>query len=265
MGTSLIIWRYPCGPRGGIWPGISNYARRARGKTFSGRGATREIFVIRQLCVAATFVCALQICPPARSQDTTAQQPPPSLGDIARKYREEKAEKDKKQTTAKIFTNDGLMTGRDGTPLVIGMPGGMPGQAGNRQADTTYVDALQALNGAMQKIDLLEATDRATLIKNATGGNDADFPGRREWEDRLVSAQHEYVAHGREVILSTKELMLEAKKLNDEHPGLAENDPRVVSLMTKLKDKNNEAQKMATEFRAIVQEGKDRAAQASGH
>ena len=78
-------------------------------------------------------------------------------------------------------------------------------------------------------------------------------------------ARQGYVVHGKELIQSTKALMLDAKTLHDAQPNLPEDDPRVKSFTARLQAKMNEAQKMTADFKAVVDEGRDRAVQAVGH
>jgi hypothetical protein len=245
--------------------------------------ATQEGFVIRNIrisarfavCIAVTFVLALQICPAAWSQDPPPSQTPPpqttppqqttappSLGDVARKYREEKAAQDKNQATPKnTFTNDGFMSGKGGELLGAGVPS----IAGNQGAGSAFADAMAKMDDAIQKLDQLGSLDHAALFNMATQGISADFPGRKAWEDRLVAARQGYVVHGKELIQSTKALMLDAKTLHDAQPNLPEDDPRVKSFTARLQAKMNEAQKMTADFKAVVDEGRDRAVQAVGH
>jgi len=211
--------------------------------------------------VAATFILILQVCPVARSQEAPPPTAPPSLGDVARKNREEKAAREKNNPSTKTtFTNDDLFSGKGG-----GLYGVGAAPSGSSAGPLGYADAMASLNFALRALDMLDGIDSATLIKNATNGNTADFPGRREWEARLVSARRYYVDHGREMMNGLKSLMLEAKTLHDTQPDLPESDPRVQALEAKLKAANIEATKVANDFRTLIQEGRDKATQASAH
>jgi hypothetical protein len=214
------------------------------------------------ISVAVVLAISLQICPVVRSQDPPQQTPPPaSLGDVARKNREEKAAKDKNQATPKnTFTNDGLMSGKSGALLGPGVTTA----AGSGGTGSVFSDAFANMDEATEKLDALGALDNATLFRNATQGITVDFPGRKDWEERMVVARQNYVLHGKELIQSARALMMQAKTLHDAQPNLSEDDPRVKSFMAALQTKTSEAQKMAAEFKAIVAEGHDRAAQAAG-
>jgi len=219
--------------------------------------------------VALVLAIALQICPVVRSQDPPPQQtnppqttPPPSLGDVARKYREEKAAKDKNQATPKnTFTSEGTASGKGGTLLSPGLTSA----AGSGGTGSEFSDALTKMDDATEKLDALAALDHATLFSNATQGITVDFPGRKEWEDRLLAARQVYVTQGKELIQSVKTVMMQAKTLHDAQPNLPEDDPRVKSFLATLQSKMSDAQKLAADFKAIVDEGHERAARAVAH
>lgn len=202
--------------------------------------------------VAAMLMVGLQICPVVRSQD-----PPPTLGDVARKYREEKAAQDK-ATPKNTFTNEGLVSGK-GTLLGAGAPDVAASQA----TGSAFNDAIAKLDEAMQKLDLLGTLDRANLFNAATGGISSNFPGRKGWEDRMLAARQNYVVHGKELIQNNKTLMLQAKALHDAQPNLAQSDPRVQSFEAKLRANMDAAERLESDFKAVVMEGHDRAAQAA--
>jgi hypothetical protein len=222
--------------------------------------------------IAAALLAALQISPVARSQDppptqTTTQSqtaPPPSLGDLAKKYREEKAAQDKNQATPKnTFTNEGLVSGKSGSLL----GSDVANVAANRGSEpaTAFTKALANIDDAIQKLDALGAMDHDTLFKTATQGIIVDFPGRKDWENQMIVARQNYVVHGRELLQSTKALFMDAKALHDAQPNLPATDPRVTSFTTKIQAKMADAQRMEAEFKMVVDEGHDRALKAAGY
>jgi hypothetical protein len=215
------------------------------------------------ISVAVVLAIALQICPVVRSQDPPPQQaPPPSLGEVARKNREEKAAKEKNQATPKhTFTNDGLSSGKGAALLGPGVASA----AASGGTGSEFSDAFVKMDDATEKLDALGVLDRTTLINNATQGITADFPGRKAWEDRLVVARDNYVVHGKELISSTKAVMMNAKTLHDAQPNLSEDDPRVKSFLATLQTKMSEVQRLAADFKAIVDEGYQRSSQAARH
>jgi hypothetical protein len=216
--------------------------------------------------LAAMLMIGLQVCPVARSQDPPPAQnpptqqatPPPSLGDVARKNREEKAAQGK-ATPKNTFTNDGLVSGKGGL-----LGAGAPDVVASGGTGSAFNDAIAKMDEAMQRLDLLGSLDRATLLNISTGGNSADFPGRKAWEDRMLAARQNYVVHGKELIQGSKTLMLQAKALHDAQPNLPANDPRVQAFEAKLRTNMEAADKLESDFKAVAMEGHDRAAQA-GH
>jgi len=216
--------------------------------------------------VAVVLAIALQICPVVRSQDPPPQQtaPPPSLGDIARKNREDKAAKDKSQATAaKTFTNDDVMSGKSGGLLGASVPS-MTGNHG-AQSGSAFEKAIANMDEAIHKLDELGAMDHDALFKTATQGIVVDFPGRKEWETRMIAARQNYVVHGRELLQSTKALFVDAKALHDAEPNISESDPRVKSFVAKVQTKMKDADRMEGDFRAVAEEGRERAAKAAGY
>jgi hypothetical protein len=212
--------------------------------------------------IAAALLVALQICPVARSQDPPPTQtaPPPSLGDLARKYREEKAAQDK-ATPKNTFTNEGLVSGKSGSLLGPGISD----VTAPRSTGDAFADAMARMDDAAKKLDLLGTLDHANLFNLALQGISVDFPGRKIWEDKLVAARQNYVVHGKELIRNTQSLMLDAKSLHDAQPNLPQTDPRVQSFVNKLKANMSAADKLEADFQAVVEEGHARAMQASGH
>jgi hypothetical protein len=214
--------------------------------------------------IAAVLIAALQICPVVRSQDPPPTQtaPPPSLGDLARKYREEKAAQDKNQATPKnTFTNEGLVSGKTGSLLGPGVSD----VATTHSTGNAFADAMARMDDAAQKLDLLGTLDHANLFNLALQGSSVDFPGRKAWEEKLVAARQNYVVHGKELIRNTQALMLDAKNLHDAQPNLPQTDPRVQSFVNKLKANMSAADKLEADFQSVVEEGHARAMQASGH
>jgi hypothetical protein len=208
--------------------------------------------------IAAMLMMGLQICPVARSPDPppAQQTAPPSLGDVARKNREDKAAQNKTQATSKnTFTNDGLVSGKGGL-----LGASAPDVVASGGSGSAFNDAIAKLDEAMQRLDLLGSLDHANLFSIATGGASVDFPGRKGWEDRMLAARQNYVVHGKELIQGSKTLMLQAKALHDAQPNLPANDPRVQSFEAKLRANMEAADKLEAEFKAVAMEGHDRAA-----
>ena len=203
-------------------------------------------------------------------QDQQAQQPP-SLGDVARKYREEKAEREKNSSQpGVVYTNEGILPVGGANALGMGaaanaaQPGrDVAGRSGSASDPLTgYAGVVATLDSSMAKINALAAADRAALISAVLKENNVDFPGRKQWENRLMQSRDYYVAHARQLIDQMRELMAQAKALHDAEPNLSEDDPRVQSLMSKIREVTNAAQPLANDFKSVVELGQALAKQA---
>jgi hypothetical protein len=205
----------------------------------------------RSLRFIAAFLFALALCVPGHAQNS------PSLGDLARQ-----AQKDKSKTPAKkVFTNDDLSSGSSsGAGNASSGLGtiGAPTAAGQHAAGPTAEQAVAQLEGFINQIDDL---DRATLVKNALQGVDSDFPGRSKWEQRLFAAKKMYVARGQELLQNARQIQAAAESLR----GVQDpNDPRVKDLTNRLQALVRDGTRSDAAFQAVILEGRDLAAQASG-
>ena len=199
----------------------------------------------------------MMVCPMARSQDPPPAQQvaPPSLGDVARKYREEKAAQDK-ATPKNTFTSEGIVSGKGGL-----LSAGAPDVAASGGSGSVFNDAIAKMDAATQKLDLLGSLDRANLMTIATDGVTADFPGRKAWEDRMLGARQYYVVRGKELLQSSRAVMFQMKALHDAQPNLSPSDPRVQAAVTKLRADMQAAERLESDFKAVAMEGHDLAAQ----
>jgi hypothetical protein len=107
--------------------------------------------------------------------------------------------------------------------------------------------------------------DHDTLFKTATQGIIVDFPGRKAWENQMIAARQNYVVHGRELLQSAKQLVLDAKALHDAQGDLPPSDPRVKSFVSAMQMKMKQAEQMEADFKAVVEDGHDRAMKAAGY
>ena len=204
------------------------------------------------------------------------QQQSLSLADAARKYREEKAEKEKNGSTpTKVYTNEGVLPNSGANALGIGpIPstthaiGGGTGRGGQGSASSqaegmaSLENAEAKLDTALNVIDALSVVDRETMVNTILKGDTADFPGRKQWEDRLMAGRDYYVVHGRQLIQGMKQLLANMKALALAEPNVSENDPRVLSFMRKVQAGYTDAQKTADDFKRLVEEGPALAKQA---
>jgi hypothetical protein len=230
--------------------------------------------VIRHSHLLASLIIFAGLSPAAWSQDPPPQQnqqtqAPPSLGDVARKAREEKAAREKNGTEPKkVYSNEGVIPTGGMNPLgtePIGNPAqplsGGAGRGGSGSG-TSPAEGLASVENADAKLDnaltiinSLAGVDRATMVSTILKGNNSNFPGRKQWEDRLMAGRDYYVVHGRQLILEMKRLLAEAKQLALTEPNLNENDPRLQTLMRKVKEGYADAQKTADDFKKLVEEG----------
>jgi hypothetical protein len=199
-------------------------------------------------------------------QSQQAQQPA-SLADVARKYREEKAAKEKSGAPqGVVYTNEGVLPKGAGdafgfwTPPSGNPASGTGAKKGAQRSisaeDMASLDKAEGkLDQAMQVLNSLAAVDRATLAYAVLEGNNADFPGRKQWEDRLMAGRDYYVSHGRQLIQMMSQSMAYAKSLATAEPDLTESDPRVQALMARMKALTTDSQKTGEDFKRLVEEG----------
>jgi hypothetical protein len=207
--------------------------------------------------------------PPQAAPPPATPQQPPSLGDVARKVREEKAAKEKSGAhPGTLYTNEGILPTGGANALGMGpapnstqLVGGGSGRGG-AGSGTSPEEALAGLENAQAKLDnalviinSLAEVDRATMVNTILKENNSDFPGRAQWEERLMAGRDYYVRHGRQLILEMKQLLANAKALAISEPNVSENDPRVQMLMRKIREGYSDAQKTADDFKKLVEEG----------
>jgi hypothetical protein len=208
--------------------------------------------------------CALALvaCSSARAQDS--QPSSPSLGDLARQAQKDKDKDKANKTAAKVLTNDDLPSGSSGDPSALG-PGFdqlsmQPQPAGSKTgANPLPAEKLANLEAFIAQV---ESMDRATLVRSVMKGNDADFPGRAKWEDRLVAAKETYVVQFRELIQKAKQIVADSDSLKGTQDP---NDPRVKEMGARLQNLIRDAVQTNAALQAVVIEGRDLAAQPAAH
>jgi hypothetical protein len=198
----------------------------------------------RPLRLLLLAVLALSFSPAVCAQD-----PPPSLGDVARKNREEKQ---KNQTPSKAtITNDDLVSGR-----LLGSANSLDSSKSSADPTATF----EHTEGIIRKV---QAMDSATLFNVALQGNDWNFPGRHEWEARLLQARQAYVVHGFDLLRQLRQTWESAKALDASQPGgVPASDPRAQALFAKIKALIQECVRTDAAFQAVFLEGRDLAKQA---
>jgi len=193
---------------------------------------------------------------PCRAQDQTQDQaqPQPSLADVARQARKDKEKNAAKSKT--VITDDTL-------PSSKGL-GGLAGDLGGSQGrvdSSAMAKALAKVEEAEAGLKQLQTLDRATLAKAVLLDNDADFPNRRAWEDKLVAAKEHYVSHEGELIAELKQIVAQVQSRQGSGK-LDPNDPSSQQMKNRLLDIVQDALRTEQEYRGVVMEGWDLAKQA---
>ena len=178
-------------------------------------------------------------------------QDEPSLGDVARQVRSQKNSAQPKT----VITNDDLSPASAGSLFGRGEPAGPNGLA-KPESNTSPDSSLAAWESSVKYVQSL---DRAALVSLALQGVRTDFPGRGNWENRLLTGRQAYVSQGQELLQRARQLQASAEELKSAHADAK--DPRVKELMANLGVLVKEAFRADAEFRAIVLEGRDLARQ----
>jgi hypothetical protein len=206
----------------------------------------------RNLSFIAVSFFALVFCAPGRAQDS------PSLGDLARQ-----AQKNKTNTPAKkVLTTDDISTGSSSgsglgsTGLGSVAAPAAPAASGTPSAPPSPQQATGQMEALINKIAALSRTE---LVQGALQGMDVDFPGRKEWEQRMVSAQQTYVARGRELLQRAEQIQASAESLK----GIQDpNDRRVRDFTNRMKALVQDGTSLDAAFQAVILEGRDLAGHA---
>jgi hypothetical protein len=208
---------------------------------------------------------------PAPSPSQSAAPPPAqSLGDIARQVRSEKNSAPPK----KVFTNDNLSSDPGIMDLRLtesaeakSSPGIAPASSSAAVPSSAPSSSLTQLKSSLDKMDAmlnqLDSMDRAALVKSVLQNNDVNFPGRADWEQRLLAARQANVTQGRELTQYARQLMAVAQMMDAAH--VPPSDPRMIDLEAKLKQFAQDYGRSGAAFQAAVAEGRDLAKQTSSH
>jgi len=193
---------------------------------------------------------------PCRAQDQTQDQaqPQPSLADIARQARKDK---EKNAANSKTVITDDTLPSSKGLGGLAGDLGGSQG----RVDSNAMAKALAKVEEAEAGLKQLQTLDRATLAKAVLLDNDADFPNRRAWEDKLVAAKEHYVSHEGELIAELKQIVAQVQSRQGSGK-LDPNDPSSQQMKNRLLDIVQDALRTEQEYRGVVMEGWDLAKQA---
>ena len=182
-------------------------------------------------------------------------QDEPSLGDVARQSRSQKSNSQSKN----VITNENLPSGS--AISVFGRPESAdPASPGKASGGASPEAALERAESAVK---FVESLDRATLIKLALDGDQTNFPGRAEWENRMVAARETYVSRLRDLLRRGRQFLASAQALDAAHAD--PHDPRVKELTNEVSEYVKECVEVDADFQAVIKEGKDLAHRASNH
>lgn len=201
----------------------------------------RYVIVISALAMSLLFSAQAH----AQAQDS------PSLGDVARQAKKEKADK----PVAKVFTNDDMSTGTYAAPSAAS-PGASSGktQSASRESAGAAVSPTEAVERLQSALDHLASLDRRSLALEVLDGNGNNFAGRAAWEEKLFAAKQDFVAQTTYALQKAKEIAVSGQALKDAQDA---NDPRVKALAAKLGQLVQETQKNAAAFHAVATEGRE--------
>lgn len=205
-------------------------------------------------------------------------QEQPSVADAARAARENK---EKSATNAtqpkKVLTNEDVASSKTGgdtgslsvTSIAVPKSGGTSTSNAGSSFRTSSGDdsptskAWEGISRAEDSLDRLAPLDRATLAKVVLEGHDVDFPGRHAWEEKLFIAKERYVAHSRQLINEMTQLMQGAQSLQNSDAKLTPDNAQAQQLAGRAQQLLSDATNTEAAFKAVMQEGQDRAAQGS--
>ena len=212
--------------------------------------------MLRPMSFLAALLWLIIPSTPCRAQDQTQDQaqPQPSLADIARQARKDK---EKNAANSKTVITDDTLPSSKGLGGLAGDLGGSQG----RVDSNAMAKALAKVEEAEAGLKQLQTLDRATLAKAVLLDNDADFPNRRAWEDKLVAAKEHYVSHEGELIAELKQIVAQVQSRQGSGK-LDPNDPSSQQMKNRLLDIVQDALRTEQEYRGVVMEGWDLAKQA---
>ncbi len=208
----------------------------------------------------SAFFCILLAPIPGQAQD-----PQPSLADIARQARKDKEKNATKPKT--VITNEGLPSsgGSSSGSGLTGLAAGDANASPNSGGGDPMGQALARFDQAESELKNLDAMDRPTLVKAVLIQNDVPFPNRQDWEARLFAAKVLYATRGRELIRELKQIMGDLQSLKESQAGakLSPDDPRIQQMKQRLQEIMQDATRTEEAYRSVVKEGVDLAKQAS--
>jgi hypothetical protein len=221
---------------------------------------------LKKLSLLAVFAGVLASSALGQAQEQ------PSVADAARAARENK---EKSATNAtqpkKVLTNEDVASSKTGgdtgslsvTSIAVPKSSGTSSVRTGAGDDSPTSKAWEGISRAEDSLDRLAPLDRATLAKVVLEGHDVDFPGRHAWEEKLFIAKERYVAHSRQLINEMTQLMQGAQSLQNSDAKLAPDNAQAQQLAGRAQQLLSDATNTEAAFKAVMQEGLDRAAQDS--
>jgi hypothetical protein len=100
-------------------------------------------------------------------------------------------------------------------------------------------------------LDQLSSMSRAALVKDALQGHDVNFPGRKEWEDKLMNARDTFISECRV-------LLQRAQQMGSPAGGQS-------TVQEQIQDIVQDFQKAGAAFLAVIAEGQKLAARPKAH
>ena len=194
------------------------------------------------LCRLTVLSLLLAICSAA-----AYCQDEPSLGDVARQSRSQKNGDQSK----KVITNEDLGS----APATAASGRGASADPASLAKSGGGTSPEAALQRAESAVKFVESLDRKTLVNLALEGDQTNFPGREEWENRLVAARQTYVARLRDLLQRGRQLLANAQALDAAH--VDSHDPRVKALTSEMSGFVGECVRTDAAFQSVIMEGKD--------
>ena len=201
----------------------------------------------------------------AQGQAQAAVQPQePSLADAARQARQNK---DKNAApTKRVFTDEDVAAAGhsdSSSSSVSGLSSSRSNSHSSSRANDSSPmgQAWAGIDRAEGSLDQLAPLDRSSLAHVVLQENDVDFPGRRQWEDRLFVAKETYVAESRQLVDEMKSLMENAQSFQGSDgaaKGTGDN-PQAQALVGRAQRLLAQAKTTEANFKAVMQEGVDQA------
>jgi hypothetical protein len=112
-----------------------------------------------------------------------------------------------------------------------------------------------SLDQVVQFLDQLSSMSRAALVKDVLQGHDVNFPGRKEWEDKLMNARDTFVSECRVLLQRAQHLGLPAGGQSTVQDNSSQ----------QIQDIIQDFQKADAAFLAVIAEGQKLAARPKAH